>query len=147
MSLGAEICVERSPEVREDHWSIVDTFPADIDLVAVVDDPSEQLLSGAGRASRTMLGSIGMFNKTRRAWGALGDLFETDADGVVGALMSGRVVVLVDGVFDETSNPLKVMYAADTNWAVMGEVDTEVFEQLRKKLKPVPREIVDGVSI
>ncbi len=147
MSLGAEICVASSPEVREDHWSIVDTFPADIDLVAVVDDPSEQLLSGAGRASRTMLGSIGMFNKTRRAWGALGDLFETDADGVVGALMSGRVVVLVDGVFDETSNPLKVMYAADTNWVVMGEVDTEVFEQLRKKLKPVPREIVDGVPI
>lgn len=94
-----------------------------------------------------MLGSIGMFNKTRRAWGAIGALFETDADGVVGALMSGRVVVLVDGVFDETSNPLKVMYAADTNWAVMGEVDTEVFDQLRKKLKPVPREIVGGVPV
>lgn len=143
LSFGAETC----GEPLDTHWSIVDTFPSEIDLVAVIDNPSEQLLSGAGRASRTMLGSIGMFSKTRRAWGAIGELFETDADGVVGALMSGRVVVLVDGLFDETSNPLKVMYAADTNWAVMGEVETEVFDQLRKKLKPVPREIVGGVPI
>ncbi|MBO6513684.1 MAG: hypothetical protein JJ974_06955 [Phycisphaerales bacterium] len=134
-------------EDQAEHWSIIDAFPADIDLVAVVDDPSEQLMSGAGRASRNMLGQIGMFSKTRRAWGALGELFETDADGVVDALMSGRVVLLVDGLIDDTSNPLSLMYAADTNWVVMGELDAGIFDQLRKKLKPVPREIVAGIPI
>lgn len=136
-----------SDQARGDHWAIADTFPADIDFVAVMDDPSEQLLSGAGQASRTMLGSMGMFNKTRRAWGALGRLFETDADGVVESLMSGRVVILVDGLFEDSINPLKFLYTADTNWVVMGEVDDSVFEKLRQNLKPVPREIVTGVPV
>lgn len=128
-------------------WGLLDSFPAEIDVVAVLDNPAEHLLSETGRRSRKLLGSAGMFGKSHRAWGALGELFETDADGVIGTLLSGRVVVLVDSVFGRSINPLKLISNADTNWVVMAEVDGSDLKGLRKKLKPVPREIVHGVAV
>ncbi|MBL4810478.1 MAG: hypothetical protein JKY43_10535, partial [Phycisphaerales bacterium] len=128
-------------------WALLNSFPAEIDIVAVLDNPAEQLLSETGQRSRALLGSVGMFGKSHRAWGALGELFETDADGVIGKLLSGRVVVLIDSVFEQAGNPMGLISSADTNWVVMAEVDGADLKGLRQKLKPVPREIVRGVAV
>lgn len=131
----------------DDPWGLVDSFPPDIDVVVVVDNPAEQLLSDSGRGARSFMGSIGMFAKTQRAWGAVGELFETDVDGVIDRLLSGRVVLLVDSLMENSENPLKLMYTADTNWVVTAEIDEGSLADLRAKLKPVPREIVSGVAV
>jgi len=131
----------------DDPWGLVDSFPPDIDLVVVVDNPAEQLLSDPGRGTRSFLGSIGMFSKTRRAWGAIGELFATDVDGVIDRLLSGRVVLLADSLMENSESPLKLMYTADTNWVVTTEIDEDSLAELRAKLKPVPREIVSGVAV
>jgi|GEM_PF-2316787 len=128
-------------------WAVLDSFPAEIDVVAVLENPAQQLLSESGQRSRKLLGSTGMFGKSHRAWATLGELFETDGDGVIGTLLSGRVVVLVDSLFEQSGNPLGLISSADTNWVVMAEVDAADLKGLRKKLKPVPREIVNGVAV
>lgn len=130
-----------------DPWSVLDSMPADIDIAAMVENPARHLLSESGQASRSFLGSLGLMNKTKRAWSTLGELLESDADDAVETLMSGRVVLLVDSLFENSGNPLSLMSTADTNWVVMAEVDDAAFAKLRKKLKPVPREIVAGVPV
>jgi len=131
----------------EEPWALLDSFPGDVDVVAVMENPAQQLLSDEGRASRKFIGSMGMFGKSRHAWEALGGLFGTDADGVMGKLLSGRVVVLIDSLYESSQNPLSMIKSVDTNWVVMAEVDGDSFKALRKKLKPVPREIVYGVAV
>lgn len=135
---------ERALEDRREPWGLLDSFPEDIEFIAVLDQPSKQLLSGSGKAARSFVGSMGLFSKTRFAWRSLGEILETDADGVVEKLMSGRVVLMVDGLFDGNANPLNLMVTADTNWVVMAEVDDPTMALIRKKLKPVPRELVGG---
>jgi len=128
-------------------WGELDSYPADIDLIAVLENPAEHLLSDAGVSSRSFLASMGVFGKTRHAWGALGALFETDADGVIEEFFSGRVVVCVDSIFEHSDNPLSLMLSADSNWVMMAEVDDASVGVLRKKLKPVARELVGGVAV
>jgi hypothetical protein len=130
-------------------WELVDSFPADIDLVAVVDNPAKALLSDEGQASRGFIGSIGLFGKTRQAWGSMAELLGTDADGVIEQLLSRRVVVVVDSLIEHTENPVMMINTADTNWVLMGEVaeGSDAFVALRKRLKPIPREIVSGVAV
>ncbi len=142
---GATLQTDEPPVV--DPWSVLDSMPADIDIAAMVENPAQQLLSESGQASRSFLRSLGVMSKTRQAWASLGELFGSDADGAVKALMSGRVVLLVDSLFENSDNPLALMSTADTNWVVMAEVDDDAFVNLRKKLKPVPREIVAGVPV
>ncbi len=134
-------------EVVDQVWSVLDSFPSDIDIAAMFNNPAEHLLSESGHASRSFLGSFGLFAKTRRAWEALAELFETDADGVVKALMAGRVVLLADSLFDESSNPFELINRVDTNWVVMAEVHRDAIDGLLRRLKPVPREIVGGVPV
>jgi hypothetical protein len=128
-------------------WGELDSYPSDIDMVAVMENPAEHLLSDAGVSSRSLLASMGVFGKTKQALGALGALFETDADGVIDEFLSGRVVVCVDSIFEHSDNPLSLMLSADSNWVVMAEVEDEAVGGLRKKLRPVARELVGGVAV
>ncbi len=143
------LCTGAAHAQQEQPWGLVDAIPEDIDLVAVVDNPARALLSDEGQASRGFIGSIGMFSKTRQAWGSIADLLGTDADGVIEQLLSRRVVVVVDSLIEHTDNPMMMVNKADTNWVLMGEVSggDDAFSALRKRLKPIPREIVSGVAV
>lgn len=145
--MTAHAAVVKAVKAVDAPWGELDSYPADIDLIAVLENPAEHLLSDAGVSSRSFLASMGVFGKTRQAWGALGALFETDADGVIKEFFSGRVVVCVDSIFEHSDNPLSLMLSADSNWVVMAEVDDAAVGVLRKKLKPVARELVGGVAV
>lgn len=145
----ALLCSAGVQAQQREPWGLMDAIPGDIDFVAVVDNPARALLSDEGQASRGFFGSIGLFGKTRQAWGSIADLLGTDADGVIEQLLSRRVVVVVDSLFEHSDNPIMMANTADTNWVLIGEVDggDEAFAQLRKRLKPIPREIVSGVAV
>ncbi len=134
---------------QEDPWGFIDSLPSDLDLVAVVDNPAAAMLSQEGQASRGFLGSMGLFGKTRQAWGSMAELLGTDADGVIEQLLSERVVIVVDSLIEREVNPFVMVNKADANWVLMGDVSggKEAFASLRKRLKPIPREIVNGVAV
>jgi hypothetical protein len=143
------LCSGWSLAQQDNPWGFIDSLPSDLDLVAVVDNPARAMLSAEGQASRGFIGSMGLFGKTRQAWGSMAELLGTNADGVIEQLLSERVVIVVDSLIEREVNPFLMVNKADANWVLMGEVSggKDAFGALRKRLKPIPREIVNGVAV
>ncbi|MFK7760343.1 MAG: hypothetical protein AB8C13_10410 [Phycisphaerales bacterium] len=143
MCMIASICIAGT---QPSPWRVIDKIPEDVDLVFVIEDSASILLSSEGAMSRTVLGSMGQFSQTQNAWRSLSGLFGTDINGVIHTLMSGRVLIAVDSVIG-TGQDNKLMDSIDNNWVVVADVQDESLSKLREKLKPVPRQLVDGVPV
>jgi len=129
-------------------WSLIERFPASIRFVGVVDEPSRFLLSGEGRAARALAASTGVLEHTTRAWEGLAAFYGTGPDGVISALLSGRVALAVDwGGVPASGDPRGMVSAADASWVLVARVDGGARETLSTRLEPVPRRIVRGVPV
>ena len=132
-------------------WTDLERAPSAIELAIVMDDPATMLLSEDGAMSRGTLSALGLMPNTRRAWRALSDTLGLTSDDAIRTLLSGRVSLFLDWNDDARSAdaaPFPAMLAQlDTRWVVSARIPTDTLDTLSRRLKPVPRDIVDGVLI
>lgn len=128
-----------------DPFEALYAVPQGVDAAAVFNDPARTLLlSDSGRSVRSLLAGAGVFTHTEHAWEALAQAMGDDTDGTITALLGGRVVVVWDGIGAGSGTVTGLADAIDTRWALMCEVDQSYLKQIRDRLKPVKRDIVQG---
>lgn len=132
-------------------WEELERAPRDIELAIVMDDPASMLLSEEIAMSRGAIGAFGIMPNTRRAWRSLSDTLGMTSDEAIRTLLSGRVALLMDwdrGAKNDASARLPSMLAhIDTHWVLSAQIPPETLDTLSRRLKPIPRDIVDGVLV
>lgn len=122
-----------------------ESIPAQVDGVAVFENPAENLLlSPVGRTMRSLLAMGGVFTQTERAWQAMGQVFNAPVDDAIRTLLSNRVVVVWDGFERGTRDLQGLTESIDTRWALICEVEPKDLQTIRTAMKPVKRDIVHG---
>ncbi|GEM_PF-5991784 len=138
-------------QAQQSAWDELERIPSEIDLAIVMDDASAVLLKDEVAMSRGVLSAIGIMPNTRRAWRSLSNSLGMTSDEAIRTLLSGRVTLLLDwdkNTIADTDPRLPEMLAhIDTHWVLGAQIPASTLDSITNKLKPVPRDIVDGVLI
>lgn len=137
-----------SVEQPRDPFETLYEVPNVVDAAAVLNNPADMLLlSNSGKSIRALLSFAGVFPQSEHAFSALAQVFQTDTDETIRALLGGRVLVMWDGVDQRSDTPLAYADFFDTQWTILCEVDEEYIKQIQKHLEPIPRRIERGVGV
>lgn len=125
----------------DDPLALVATLPASADAVIVIEGAARQRVTAAGRSLSAFLGESGLLKETAAAWGSLADSLQLSPEQAFDATLGERVVIVVDGLFDDAGK------AGHPRWALLSNVCPRSEARLREALRPAPRAIEAGRPI
>jgi hypothetical protein len=111
--------------------------PESCDLVVVIDDAASLASTAAGRGSLRVLEDVGLFTGTSVAWAELASALGMTPDAALQAMAGSRTMLMATR--ETVERP--------TGWALLTEVSGQTERLIRERLKPVPRQIVDGQPV
>ena len=113
------------------------TAPDACDVVVVIDGAAKLASTEAGRGTLRVLEEMGLFADTSIAWAELASALGMTPMGALEAVAGSRTMLMATR--QTTQSP--------AGWALLTEVSGETERLIRARLKPVPRQIVDGQPV
>lgn len=107
------------------------------DLVIVIDNAAGLATTPAGRGALRVLEDVGLFSGTSVAWAELAAALGMSPEAALEAMAGSRTMLVA-------ANETAERPAA---WALLTEVSAQTERLIRERLKPVPRQIVDGQPV
>jgi hypothetical protein len=113
----------------------------DAELFVQIQALDRQLTSPAGVQFRAMLDGLGLFSRTGESWRALAGALGLTPEDAIGALLSGRVLLLADGLehADRGRDGLR--------WACAMTIDPAFGSEVPRLLKGAPRASLGGRTV
>jgi len=118
----------------------VGALPDSVDMVVEVRDLTRMRAGVAGRALERLLTEFSTWDRTRVAWGDLATALDMQADQCTDALVGGHVILAASGL-----DPLSAL--GEPQFAILSDISAATEAQLRSRLKPAPRALVEGLPI
>lgn len=129
----AAACAEHAPTPAEAAM----LAPASADAVIVIDGAAAIAESAEGRAVTRVLAEYQLFTATALAWSELAGALGMAPDEALRAVAGRRIVLVVRG--ETVGRP--------AGWALLTRVSPATEGLLRKRLKPVPKRLVEGQPV
>ncbi len=111
--------------------------PESCDLVMVIDGAARLASTPSGRGTLRVLEEVGLFTGTSVAWAELAAALGMTPDAALEAMAGSRTMLMATR--ETVERPV--------GWAFLTEVSAQTERLIRERLKPVPRQIVDGQPV
>lgn len=133
-SMGVEACDATGPESPAQACA---RAPDASDLVIVIDNAAGLATTPAGRGTLRVLEDVGLFSGTSVAWAELAAALGMSPEAALAAMAGSRTMLMA--AHETAERP--------AGWALLTEVSPQTERLIRERLKPVPRQIVDGQPV
>lgn len=113
---------------------------ADVDLFVALDDAAAIRVSPVGGAVGAFINGLAGFTGTFEAWSSFAGVLELDPGRAFDDLAGRRLVFVAR--FDPSAESLAIH-----DWLILSEVSKETAARVNKRLKPAPRQFVNGMPV